>query len=273
MDFLVKHLAGLPRRLAAAPPIDSIGFLPEKNDTINRVFDSWNFSFILKGSGFYDLDGQRYPVHAPAVLTQWPGKPMHYGPDETWQEIYLIYPPTAGEQLKELKLIPENCPLWQIGNLRHFLELVEAFAQLAMTQPLEDNTDRLDLAALRLISESLLGEKVTVPGKREPEINTLAHRIRKNPELHYDWDEEAEKLGISTATLRRFFHSYLGVPAGEFLLNTRIGRARRMLIETVLPIAEIGRRCGFDDPFYFSRRFRKETGETASSYRTHHQIS
>lgn len=273
MDFMVKHMAGLPRRLNAAPPIDSIGFLPEKRDIVDMVFGSWNYSFILKGEGFYDLDGVRYPVRAPAVLTQWPGQPMHYGPDGTWQELYLIYPAACGERLKALGLIPTDRPCWQVGNPRRLWELAGEFEALAAAPDLEANTDRLDFMALRLVLESLLEEKLAIPGRLEPEIRTLAGRIRQNPELPFDWEAEAEKLGISLTSLRRFFHTYLGTPAGEYLQSARIGRARRMLVETALPIAEIARRCGFADPFYFSRRFRAETGETASSYRFNHRVN
>ena len=59
----------------------------------------------------------------------------------------------------------------------------------------------------------------------------------------------------------------VGVPAATCLQNARIALARRMLIETNLPIAKIAKKCGFSDPFYFSRRFRLENGETAGSYR------
>ena len=39
-----------------------------------------------------------------------------------------------------------------------------------------------------------------------------------------------------------------------------------------LPMEEIARRCGFADPFYFSRRFRLENGETASAYRDRNRV-
>lgn len=244
----------------------------EKKSIVNRTFEGWNYSFILKGEGFYDLDGVRYPVHAPAVLTQWPGKPMHYGPYESWRELYLIYPTACGEQLKKLGLLPENRPFWQIGNPRLLFELIGEFEELAAAPNPEMNTDRLDFAAIQLVMESLLEEKRHISGRLEPEIRTLARRIRKSPESLFDWAEEAEKLGVSHTTFRRFFLQYLGVPVGTFLLEARIGRARRMLIETGLPVAEIARNCGFADPFYFSRRFRVETGETATAYRERYRI-
>ena len=272
MDYLSRHLAGLPRRLNVAPQLDSIGFIPEKRDIVDRIFPSWNFSFVLAGEGFYELGGVRHKVRAPAVLTQWPGEPMHYGPDSAWREIFLIYPENCGEKLRELGLMRENRPFWQVGNPHRLFELAEEFETLAADAELESNTDRLDCCAVRLVLESLLEKQLGVPGRLEPELRALAGQIRRNPSRPYDWDEEAAKLGISRTTFRRFFLAYLNLPAGEFLLNARIDRARRLLIETTLPVAEIARRFGFADPFYFSRRFRLENGETASAYRDRNRV-
>lgn len=43
--------------------------------------------------------------------------------------------------------------------------------------------------------------------------------------------------------------------------------AQLWLAETELPIAEIGRRLGYDDQNYFAKVFRKETGVSPSDYR------
>ena len=158
MDYLSRHLAGLPRRLNVAPQLDSIGFIPEKRDIVDRIFPSWNFSFVLAGEGFYELGGVRHKVRAPAVLTQWPGEPMHYGPDSAWREIFLIYPENCGEKLRELGLMRENRPFWQVGNPHRLFELAEEFETLAADAELESNTDRLDCCAavLRFASGALV---------------------------------------------------------------------------------------------------------------------
>ena len=257
----------MPRRLNAAPQLNSIGFLPEKHDIVDWVFPTWNFSFILRGTGFYELRGERHIIRAPMVLTQWPGEPMNYGPDGSWREIFLIYPEECGETLQTLGLIRPERPFWRVENPRRLFEAAGVFEELAADPNLESNTDRIDCCAIRMILESLLEEKKEIPGRFEPEIRDLAARIRRDPAPTPDWEEEAAKLGISLTTFRRFFLAYLGVPAATYLQNARIALARRMLIETNLPIAKIAKKCGFSDPFYFSRRFRLENGETAGSYR------
>ena len=57
------------------------------------------------------------------------------------------------------------------------------------------------------------------------------------------------------------------VPPGQFVTQLRIRQACRLLVETDKGIGEIARMVGFSDPLYFARRFRREVGEPASTYR------
>jgi len=54
-------------------------------------------------------------------------------------------------------------------------------------------------------------------------------------------------------------------------MQLRIGEACRLLVETHLSVGEIAAATGFTDPLYFYRRFRIETGATATDYRKNHQ--
>ncbi|WP_207101751.1 helix-turn-helix transcriptional regulator, partial [Paracoccus shandongensis] len=58
-----------------------------------------------------------------------------------------------------------------------------------------------------------------------------------------------------------------GQGATRHIETVLMTEARRLLAFTRLPIAEIGHRLGFDDPPYFSRRFRVATGQSPSEYR------
>ncbi len=267
MDFSVRHLAGQKRRLNAAPKVDSIGFLKRKENWINHPFDTFNFSFILRGEGYYEWQGERLRVTAPMVLTQMPGVPMSYGPDETWFEIYLIYPAEEMAELTRRGLIPV-APVWKMEStlLPYREELEERIRQA------EPDPDRIDRLAEQLIVESLLSRSRPEEGRHEGAIRAIARRFREVPEEWHDLDELAAEQRLSLSTLRRCFREYLGVAPAEYLWECRINRARRLLAETRLPVTEVARRSGFADPFYFSRRFRQRTGETATGYRKRYRM-
>ncbi len=77
----------------------------------------------------------------------------------------------------------------------------------------------------------------------------------------------AKKFSMSQRTLNRRFMNAIGLTPGQWLLRLRIEQARELLVSTNLDIGDIGLRCGFQDPGYFSRAFRKHMDTTPGHYR------
>jgi AraC-like DNA-binding protein len=46
-----------------------------------------------------------------------------------------------------------------------------------------------------------------------------------------------------------------------------MSKARELLLSSTRPLFEIAQECGFEDPLYFSRIFRRETGISPRGYR------
>ena len=53
----------------------------------------------------------------------------------------------------------------------------------------------------------------------------------------------------------------------EYLNTLRINRALEMIGDTDLSVTEISKKCGYADPLYFSKVFKKTTGVTPTEYR------
>ena len=262
-----RMLQEAERRLSAGPPVAVAGWLPAKNNRIEHPFESCNFSFVVKGRGFYDFRGERLKVRAPMVLTQWPGEPMCYGPEGEWSELFLIYPPTVRPALDAAGFFaPDRC-CWPVRSPERFGAAFDRLFRLVFEGDPEANIDRVDLAAWELILESLLEEETGAPGRYESAFLELAAELRRAPERFRDWDEEARRLRLSGCTFRRYFARYLGKSPAAYLQERRMLHARQLLIGSRRPIAGIAAACGFSDPFYFSRRFRLECGCSPGEYR------
>jgi AraC-like DNA-binding protein len=63
------------------------------------------------------------------------------------------------------------------------------------------------------------------------------------------------------------FHSATGMRLQEYITAQRLELARRLLTGSTLSIAEISYACGYADPSYFNRIFRKTLGCTPGAYR------
>ena len=79
-------------------------------------------------------------------------------------------------------------------------------------------------------------------------------------------DEIAEIYGISTSHFIRSFKSAYGMTPNDYRQNYRISKAMNLLNMTDLSVAEVAYQCGYNDPLYFSRIFKKRTGISPSEY-------
>jgi two-component system response regulator YesN len=80
-------------------------------------------------------------------------------------------------------------------------------------------------------------------------------------------EEIASKLKITPEYLGTLFHKELGVSFSAYIKNFRMQKAKEMLIGTELKLNKISDLLGYNDPKYFSRVFREETGQTPAEYR------
>jgi len=76
-----------------------------------------------------------------------------------------------------------------------------------------------------------------------------------------------DEFQISRNKLYDSTTSYLGVGIAEHIRNLRINEAKRLLIETTLPIHVISDKVGFNDYNYFCRIFKKMVGIPAKQFR------
>ncbi len=67
--------------------------------------------------------------------------------------------------------------------------------------------------------------------------------------------------------LSRCCRALAGQPALALLQERRLLEARRLLVYTELPVADVAARLGFDDAGYFSRFFTRTGGTPPSVYR------
>ena len=76
----------------------------------------------------------------------------------------------------------------------------------------------------------------------------------------------ARRIGYQPDYLNRMLKQFCGLTLGELRGAARLQTARRLLSET-RPIADVAIETGFDDPNYFSRWFRAQTGYTPTAWR------
>ncbi len=82
--------------------------------------------------------------------------------------------------------------------------------------------------------------------------------------------EVLERFPMSERSLSEKFRKHRGESMRGFIMQKRVQRAARMLLDTDLSIAEIAQRCGFNKHADLSERFAKYMGCSPTQYRRDH---
>ena len=125
------------------------------------------------------------------------------------------------------------------------------------------------LAFFGLVSRALAGELRSPP--QEPYKITRCRQLiaehLKDRDLSVG--RLAGMIGCSADYLSHLFHTTTGHRLSVYVNAQRVAHAKLLLSTTAMNVSEVAHSCGYADPGYFARQFRRITGETASAYRTH----
>jgi AraC family transcriptional regulator len=155
------------------------------------------------------------------------------------------------------------------------LEISELIQLLNRALAPEEEVDRqviiyngLKLCALLLSQQQTL-EVETVCPKLLP-----AWKEKKAKELissklsdHVPISAIAKECALSRSHFSRAFKQNTGISPKEWVINERVRRAKELLLDEVMPIAQIGIECGFSDQSHFTRIFSKYVGMTPRKWR------
>lgn len=277
MDKTIIPVSSWPRRFPSGAPVWCLGWLPTKDNTTRRRFQTVNFSFVLAGDGHYcEGDGPRLPVRAPALLVQRPGIDYAFGPSTTWQELYVMYDQNSVADLVARRLVSlrpqDRCRPIPLND--HAVAIAHTLLGELVDPVHIDRLDRLCEAAVMEALAAAPSATDGAKGETSPAfaaVEAMRQALDSHPERDHDLAALANACGLSPAHARRLWKQRYGMPPLAYLSGIRHRLACRLLAETALPIAEIALRSGYTDPQYFARRFRATSGCTPSIYRQQHR--
>ncbi|MEK8128240.1 AraC family transcriptional regulator [Paenibacillus filicis] len=91
--------------------------------------------------------------------------------------------------------------------------------------------------------------------------------------LNNGYDAKLSREGLEQAMDRKYeylcqvFKKYAGTPINQYIHQLRVQRAKYLLRSTSQSVKDIAEETGYDDPFYFSRMFKRLEGVSPQQYR------
>lgn len=108
-------------------------------------------------------------------------------------------------------------------------------------------------------------QRLSIPtriGVRHPRLAAVIARMEANLEDPISPAQLAADAGMSTRQLERLFRRYLNRSPKRYYMETRLSRARNLLMQTEMSIIEVALASGFSSPSHFSKCYRAQYGST-----------
>lgn len=252
------------------PVIASVGLGRDKEVdpglVAGRVLQFDYLGHIECGRGWLELERGRPLVVEAGSLMRLPARQWHAfnpAPGTCWNERWILLRPGC--------LPPPLAALWPTSALTpgvHDPEYLLAWEELHRTwffrPPGWSELALFQLHRLLIAVRGLARPSAPVDGVLRRLHQELFARIAE-PEL--DLGALARQEGLGYDAFRRHFRRLAGVAPKRYFLDLKIAFAKELLLQSGIPVAEVGRRVGLADPYYFSRLFRRKTGLSPRAFR------
>lgn len=225
---------------------------------------------ILAGSCTMIVDGLRIPMKKGDMICLFPFQ-FHSTILECPREKYSFLAITFTEKhrdysafsaLKNHLLHPDKQDIANIGKMiRNFQESRQKVPESCVFALLE-----ILLNQRRKLQQQIIGSH-----EHTDLFDRICDYIRNHFEEEISLKNIADIFKVTPETVRRKFHEAdSGLTPGKLIARLRFQLAVELLEHTQTPVSGIARRCGYKDPFTFSRAFKRTMGVAPLTHRNLH---
>ncbi len=227
--------------------------------------------YCLSGTGWFRLRDRKQNVSEGMALFLPAGESHAYGADAgaPWSICWLHFAGSRmSEYLEALRLEKER-PLLYVPDsvlVTHAFEEMYRYIGEGYT---ENALLALSTELGRFLGLLKMHQKAPLQKGRRAQQGILdsIRFMRRNLEKNLSLQQLARVACMSLAHYGHLFRDQTGASPRAFFIRLKMQRACEQLHTTEQSVSEIGAQAGFEDPFHFSRVFKKSIGLSPSAYR------
>jgi AraC-like DNA-binding protein len=239
------------------PQILGVGSIPKRLKGYPlHVHDHWEVVLYTHGCGIATVGQERISFRPGTIICMPPFLPQVEVAPQGFRNIFLT--------LREFPRAATRAWVYQDSDAAEFLSTAQRLLRefTLRQRNWEEICEHLVEILLCLLNR---WEAVSSPPPLAVERLAsllLGTRYQTEPDL----GSAMQGLGYSADHLRKLFQRYYDCSPLEYVTKLRIQEAKTLLLSGRLTSKEIAYQLGFNDPLYFSRKFKKVTGMSPSVF-------
>ena len=279
MAYLVKKMDNLVRYdFRKEGIIKGVGLDVDKapifEKTHGNILHYHAIMYIIKGAGHFEDTGTPYRKVTPGTFFYLhPRKWYNFDPDHgtTWTEYWVLFDGVKATRYFG-NIIPTGQSFYNIGIDQEFIALYEELYNVWFFQGKGFQEYSL-LLLHELLTKGWLRINILSFQKKNDWLYRVKNLLSRNislPECCLQKLAASENIGPEA--FRKRFKKLTGFSPKQYFLMLKMNRAKELLLGQNERIKDIANSLGFDDPYYFSRLFRKKEGVAPRTYRRRHIV-
>lgn len=224
--------------------------------------------YCVDGKGWVELNGLRHNIEQNMFYIIPPKTPHHYGSSarEPWS-IYWVH--FKGNQAPLLYERYTQLPAQNGLHIAYAEERLTQFNCLMDLLEADPGTMAIEQAYIKLLG--LLGSFIypdsSTHNTETDAITQSVNFMKQQVKGTYPISHFAALANYSVSRYSELFRQRTGYAPMQYFIHLKVHKACQYLCFTKMNIKQICNEVGFDDPYYFSRIFKKTVGHSPLEYR------
>lgn len=226
--------------------------------------------FVLSGQGHFYDSKTHYVINENQYFLITPGTLVFYRADtqNPWTYTWICFNGNSVPDMLRHCHISQESPVQRCTHPDEIHEIIRSMFDHAEKTPANECHIQSKLYAIfAKLYESSNASYSALESNDNFYVSQATNYILGNSDPDITVSDIANYLHVSRSYLFTLFKKYLNTSPQRFLALSRIRNACELLTNTDIPIAAIANSCGYQNPFAFSRAFKKEMNTTPSDYR------
>jgi len=226
--------------------------------------------YCTEGKGSIEIENVHYEVNPNTFMLVPPNIAHHYSSsiNDPWtiywahfvgKKADLLYAKFLNNEEAKIKSLPRD--EYRLKSFLKIMNLLEAGFEI-------QNVELANIDLFHTLATMIYEEDINPSQSKEDTITKSIDYLNKNLNKNLKVEDLAAEQNLSVSRYSELFKKKTGYSPIQYFNKLKIQKSCQYLYFTDLTMKEICFKIGFEDPYYFSRAFKKMMGMPPSKYRS-----